>query len=77
MIFISPMHMITDQELLEAVEEFLSRTGMPHTRFGREALRDGALVQHLRAGRSLTLGSAYKVVSFMRNWTPEPKDTAA
>lgn len=62
------MNIITDAELLTQVEAFLARTGMKHTRFGRETMADGALVQHLRAGRSLSLANANKVVSFMEQY---------
>jgi hypothetical protein len=62
------MRIITDAELLQQVEGFLSRTSMPHTRFGRETMSDGALVQHLRAGRSLSLANANKVLDFMATY---------
>lgn len=60
------MKIMTDADLLAAVEAFLARTGMKHTRFGREVMGDGSLVQHLRDGRSLSLRNAEKVVCFMR-----------
>jgi hypothetical protein len=59
------MRIMTDAELLTAVEDFLARSKMPHTRFGREVMSDGALVQHLRNGRSLSLANANKVLSFI------------
>ena len=38
--------------LLSRIEAFLRRTGMPPTRFGREAVRDPRLVHDLRLGRT-------------------------
>lgn len=77
MIQLLSMNIITNVELLEAVEAFLARTNMPHTRFGREVMADGALVQHLRAGRDLSLSNANKVLRYMREWTPEQTGRAA
>ena len=39
--------------LLTRIELFLRRTGMPPTRFGREAARDPRLVHDLRRGRTV------------------------
>jgi hypothetical protein len=64
------MSIMTDAELLERVEAFLALHGMAPTRFGREAMADGSLVQHLRAGRSLSLGNANKVLSYMVSFAP-------
>lgn len=59
------MSIMTDAELLAHVEAFLRTSGMAPTRFGRETMADGSLVQHLRAGRSLSLANANKVMSFI------------
>lgn len=37
--------------LLSDIERYLRRTGMPHTKFGRMAVRDPRLVHDLRRGR--------------------------
>jgi hypothetical protein len=66
MILLGCMEIMTDAELLAAVEDFLTRSGMAPTRFGREVMSDGALVQHMRAGRSLSLTNANKVLAFIR-----------
>ena len=76
MIACLPMSIMTDAELLAEVEAFLAATSMAPTRFGREVMADGALVQHLRAGRSLSLGNANKVVAFMRDWQPAEQAAA-
>jgi hypothetical protein len=39
--------------LLTRIETFLRQTGMPPTRFGREAARDPRLVHDLRLGRTV------------------------
>lgn len=39
--------------LLNRVETYLRRTGMPPTRFGREAVRDPRFVHDLRQGRTV------------------------
>lgn len=62
------MTIMTDDDLLRAVEEFLARTSMAHTRLGREVMGDGSLVQHLRAGRSLSLRNAEKLMRFMTEY---------
>jgi len=65
------MSIMTDAELLTQVEAFLIETGMKPTRFGRETMADGALVQHLRAGRSLSLANANKLVTFMAQYAAQ------
>lgn len=61
------MQMPLEKSLLNAVEEFLSETKMKPSRFGLEAMDDGALVRQLRAGeRSLTLKNADRVLEYIR-----------
>lgn len=67
---------ITDAELLEQIERFLAHSGMTQTRFGVATMKDGALVEQLRAGRSLTLRNAERVTRFMAEYHPQ-QDTAA
>jgi hypothetical protein len=53
--------------LLREIEGFLRVSGMAPTRFGLEAMGDGALVSQLRAGsRSLTVKNADKVLEYIR-----------
>jgi hypothetical protein len=58
--------MLSDADLLEEIQSFLTRHKMKPSRFGLEAMNDGALVPHLKAGRSLTLKSARRVMDYMR-----------
>lgn len=60
--------MITDEQLLAVVEDFLQRSDMRPTRFGIEAMREGGLVNSLREGRSLSLKNANKVLDFIAEW---------
>ncbi|ODT91666.1 MAG: hypothetical protein ABS86_02270 [Sphingobium sp. SCN 64-10] len=50
---------------LRDIERFLRRTGMPPTRFGREAVRDPRLVHDLRRGREPTDRMKRRVEHFM------------
>jgi hypothetical protein len=61
------MKILTDAELLTKIEEFLKRTSMPQTRFGRDAVGEASLLDRLRGGRSLSLRMANKVVAFMND----------
>ena len=71
------MDIITDAQLLEKVEAFLKLHDMAPTRFGREAMGDGALVFQLREGRrSLSLRNAEKLATYMATYA-EPSQAAA
>lgn len=53
-------------EIVEAIDAFLVRHKMAHTRFGTEATRDANLVNDLRAGkRSPRLTLLHKIKAFM------------
>lgn len=71
------MKLIDDAELLCRVEQFLNRTGMAPTRFGREVMGEASLVSRLKDGRSLSLRNANKVISFIQehenSTTPSPE----
>lgn len=71
------MQIMTDAELLGAVEAFLARTAMPPSRFGRETMGDGSLVSHLKAGRSLSLANANKLLAFMAKHEASQTEAAA
>jgi hypothetical protein len=47
------------------IERFLHRTGMPPTRFGREAVNDPRLVFDLRRGREMGRRTADRVQAFI------------
>ncbi len=52
-------------ELLGRVEKFLKRSGMPATRFGREAVRDPRFVLDLRNGREPRARTVRRVSDFL------------
>ena len=53
--------------LLRRVEVFLRRTGVPATRFGREAIADPCLVHDLRRGREPGRRVTQRVIDYMEN----------
>ena len=54
------------EEIRTQVEDFLAKTGMAATTFGMMALRSGAFVRELRAGRLPRAGTIAKLGQFMR-----------
>lgn len=62
---VSETVMLTDATLLSRVEAYLKATGVRPSRFGLEVMGDGGLVTQLRAGRSLSLKNAVKVVTYI------------
>lgn len=61
---------ITDAALLEQIEAFIAEHDMRPSRFGLEAMGDGALIPQLKAGRSLSLRNAERVLRFMASYQP-------
>lgn len=59
------MDIITDKLLLSQIEAFIETHGIAPSRFGLDAMGDGALIPQLRAGRSLSLKNAERVLRFM------------
>jgi hypothetical protein len=51
--------------LLRRIERHLRASGMPPTRFGREALQDPRFVFDLRRGRELRPETVDRVASFL------------
>jgi len=51
--------------LIDHVEAFLARTGIPPAQFGRTALRDPRFVFDLRNGREPRAATKHFVVAFM------------
>jgi hypothetical protein len=47
------------------VEDFLKRTGIKPSEFGRQAIGDKAFITNLRRGRSPTLATVDRVLAFM------------
>ncbi len=53
--------------LLYRIERHLRATGIPPTRFGREAVRDPRLVHDLRRGRAPGPRLVARVIAFLEN----------
>lgn len=53
-------------DLLRMIDRFLERTGMPETRFGREAIRDPRLVRDLRQGRTPRAATRARIERFIQ-----------
>lgn len=53
---------------LRSIEQFLRKTGMPATRFGRDAARDPRLVFDLRKGREPTDRMKRRLEHFMNTY---------
>jgi len=69
--------LISDAAVLARIEAFCERHAIRPTTFGRAALSDGNLIANLRAGRSLTLKNAERVVRFMAEYRPTTQEIAA
>lgn len=54
--------------LLYKIEQFLRRTGMPWTRFGRLATHDPRFVHDLRNGRTPRRATEIRVEHFMNTY---------
>ncbi len=59
--------MVTAQEFLSHIDEFLKSTGMTASAFGRAAVNDPNLVGDLRAGRMPNLRTLARVNDFMQS----------
>lgn len=52
-------------DLHRRIEKYLRRTGMPPTRFGREAVRDPRFVFDLRNGRDPRAPTRARIVAWL------------
>lgn len=57
--------------LIRKIEQFLRRTGMPATKFGRLATRDPRFVLDLRMGREPRSATERRVEHFMNTYREE------
>ena len=69
-----PMTRTISEQFLARIEAFLARTGTKPSEFGRMALGDRAFVLNLRRGRSPTLATADKILSYMDKLAAEAAD---
>jgi hypothetical protein len=66
--FINPIMSTYSEQFRKRVEAFLAAHRFKPTEFGRQAVGDPSFVLNLRRGRSPTLATADKVVSFMASF---------
>ena len=69
--------MTASQELLEEIENFLERTGLAQTTFGKLACNDAHLVRRLRAGNTVNLETYVKIKKYMESYEENPSLSAA
>ncbi|HEX8447425.1 MAG TPA: hypothetical protein VF649_12535 [Sphingomonas sp.] len=62
--------------LLSTIERYLRRTGLPPTRFGREAVGDPRFVMDLRRGREPRPCTIDRVVAYIAAHDPAAQDAA-
>lgn len=67
----------SDADVLTRIKSFCKQHDMAETTFGRRAIGDASLVANLEAGRSLTLKTAGRIVSFMLTFRPSTDAVAA
>lgn len=60
-----PMTRTISEQFLARVESFLAETGTKPSDLGRSAVGDGSFVLNLRRGRSPTLATVDKVLSYI------------
>jgi hypothetical protein len=70
------MDIITDNELIARIESFIAAHDMKPSRFGLDAMGDGALIPGLKNGRSLSLKNAQRVLRFMAEYRSAPTTSA-
>lgn len=58
------------EKFLNDITDFLLRTGLNPTQFGRAAAHDPNFVHELRRGRDVGFNLYEQVNTFMQNWEP-------
>jgi hypothetical protein len=64
-VFMPPMTRTFSEQFTVRVEAFLADSGFKTTQFGRQAIGDASFILNLRRGRSPTLATADKVLTFI------------
>jgi hypothetical protein len=57
-------------KLLQEIDRFVARTGVPESRLGMEAVGNPSFVTRLRRGKRIWLDTADKVRTYMREYRP-------
>jgi len=58
---------MTEAELLSKIERFAKKHQLTLTEFGLRAVKNGALVTRLKQGKTLTMRTQSRVLSYMQN----------
>ena len=58
--------MIEITSLIRQIEAYCERHEIAETTFGKRAVNDGKLVQRLRAGKSIQIGTLNKVAEYLK-----------
>jgi hypothetical protein len=61
----------SSDELLQDIEAYCRQVGIAESTFGRHAINDGKLCSRLRAGKNVTLSTAERVQTYIRDNGPE------
>lgn len=65
------MNIITDEQLLNIIDNFRDRFGVKETAFGRSVNGEPGLLPTLRAGRKVSLEMANRIMDFMKDHAAE------
>jgi hypothetical protein len=57
---------MTTEAFLKEIEDFLAKTGMRHTTFGKEAMNDPSFVTRMRKGGNPTMKTIGRVREFIQ-----------
>lgn len=68
---------MTQKEFVEAVERYLSETGISASQFGKAVCGDPSFVLELRRGRDPRLSLVSRALAFMAANRPTTQDTEA
>lgn len=57
--------MITNQSIIESIENHCSITGMAVSTFGRKVVNDGKLISRLRDGKPISIDTYNRIMTFI------------
>lgn len=59
--------MITNQSIIESIENHCALTGMAVSTFGRKVANDGKLISRLRDGRPISIDTYNRIMAYIEN----------
>lgn len=57
--------MITNQSIITLIETHCAQQGIAETTFGKKAVNDGKLLSRLRGGKSISIETYNRIMSFL------------